>query len=344
TIVNHVAATREPLLTDNAQTSFSNTESVVMMALRSILCVPIIVRDEKFIGMVYVDNRMHIGQFDEQHLDLLMAFARQAGIAIENARLYKIAVEKGRLQRELEMARGIQRALLPVDFQVLPGYEVAVDWDSANEVAGDFYDCLILEHGTAMGIVIADVSGKGAPAAIFMAVARSLIRGNAIASASPEDTLRQSNRLIISDAGASGMFVTVYYAIFKTDGHVIGVNAGHNLPLLWRYNDGEVEWLPRGGRALGWFDDLPVEPRHYQLLPGDVLIFYTDGLTEAENIYGEAYGEARLATTIQQYVDGKTAAEIKDMLLQDVNAFVGEAPPFDDRTIVVVRYVGEAGT
>lgn len=341
TIVNRVAESGDPLLTDNAQATFAEHQSVVMMALRSILCVPIKVK-ERLIGVVYVDNRIHVGAFDQSHMELVTAFANQAGIAIENARLYAIAVEQGRLQRELEMAHTIQRELLPTNFPVLVGYEVSVYWDSASEVAGDFYDCFLLGGGASMGVVIADVSGKGAPAAIFMAVARSLIRGNAFATASPAETLRQANYLIINDAGASGMFVTVYYALFQPGGRALCVNAGHNQPLLWRAAHNRLEQLPRGGRALGWFEDLPVETHEYQLAPGDLMVFYTDGLTEAENVYHEAFGTERLAETIARHANRCSADGLRDAIIQAVQAFVGSAPPFDDRTLVIVRYLGES--
>jgi sigma-B regulation protein RsbU (phosphoserine phosphatase) len=341
TIVNQVAETGESILTDNAQSAYSDTQSVVMMALRSILCVPIKVKD-RLIGVVYVDNRLHEATFDEGHLELVAAFASQAGVAIENARLYEIAVEKGRLQRELEMAHDIQQELLPSAFPVLPGYELATYWDSAREVAGDFYDCFLVEDGQRMGVVIADVSGKGAPAALFMAVARSLIRGSAMAADSPEAMLRQVNHLITADAGSSGMFVTVYYSLFKAGGHMLGVNAGHNQPLLWHAKDGSLEWLPKGGRALGWFEDLPIDAYQCQLEPGDMVIFYTDGLTEAEQVNHTAYGEDRLAEIVHQYASQTTAQGMIDAIIKSVQEFVGEAPPFDDRTIVVVRYTGAA--
>ena len=341
TIVNKVAETGQPLLTDNAQESFREEESVVMKALRSILCAPIVVKD-RLIGLVYVDNRVFAGLFDQHHLQLVTAFASQAGFAIDNARLYQLAVEQGRLQRELEMAQNIQRRLLPQKFPVLPGYDVEVYWDSATEVAGDFYDCFLLEDGAAMGVVIADVAGKGAPAAIFMAVARSLIRGNAIASLEPEHTLRQSNQLILNDTGDSGMFVTAYYAIFKPGGVVLGVNGGHNQPILWRAADDSIEWLPRGGRALGWFDDLPVTTHHLQLQAGDVLLFYTDGLTEAQDIKQGEFGEERLAQTVKASVRRPDLQSMRDIIVQSIQNFVGDAPPSDDRTFVIVRYTGES--
>lgn len=339
TVVNQVAQLGEPILTDNAQNRFGKQHSVITMALRSILCVPVAVK-ERIIGVVYVDNRVHTGVFGAQHLELLTAFASQAGIAIENARLYRIAIEQGRMQRELEMAHTIQRGLLPLEFPILAGYEVAVHWQSAREVAGDFYDCFLLENQQAMGVVIADVSDKGAGAAIFMAITRSLLRGSGMTHELPHQTLHQTNELLLQDATSSGMFVTAYYTVFKPDGEALCSNAGHNLPLLWRANDGSMEWLPRGGRALGWFADLPSETLTYQLEPGDVLVFYTDGLTEAENHHQEQFGEDRLIDVVERTAPHENARGIMDALTAAVSHFIGDAPPFDDITIVVVRYTG----
>jgi len=340
TIINEVRQTGKPLLTDNAQNQYAHQQSIVMMALRSILCVPIRVKEE-LIGIVYVDNRMHVGLFNQQHLELVMAFASQAGFAIENARLYRIAVEQGRMQRELEMAHNIQRGMLPVQFPVLPGYEVAVFWDSAREVAGDFYDCFVLDDANAMGIVIADVSDKGAPAAIFMAVTRSLMRGYAmVSSRSPMDILHNTNRMIMTDAASSGMFVTTYYCTFKPGGYAVGVNAGHNLPLIWRARSGAIEWLPRGGLPLGWFENIPLNTVEFHLDPGDVVVFYTDGLTEAENRQGDAFGEETLAEVVSRYAGKANAQELIEIIEGAVQEFIGDAPPFDDRTMVVVRYTG----
>jgi sigma-B regulation protein RsbU (phosphoserine phosphatase) len=341
TIIGEVEQTHQALLTDNAQYDdrFSQGESIMVLGLRSILCVPIMVKD-RFIGLVYVDNRLHVGLFNEEHRDLLTAFASQAGGAIENARLYQVAVEKGRMEKELQMAHDIQLGLLPHDLPTIPGYEIAADWRSAREVAGDFYDCFELPDGT-LGVVIADVSDKGAPAAIFMAVARSLIRGTALSASTPGETLQQANRIILKDT-ESGMFVTVYYTILHPEGKITGVNAGHNLPLLYRTSQKTHEFLPRGGRPLGWFEDLPVEAVEVQLEPGDVLVFYTDGLTEAENIKGEPYGEDRLVEVVTLAANS-TAAEILQRIIASVVKFMGNAPPFDDTTLVVVRYTGQVG-
>lgn len=335
TIIREVLKLEKAILTLNAEYEMES-ESIVSKGLHSILCVPILVRD-KLIGLVYLDNRLRVGMFNETHRDLLAALASEAGFAIENARLYQVAVEKGRLQSELEMARRIQEGLLPAKFDPIPGYEVAFAWMSAREVAGDFYDCFVLNEQR-MGIVVADVSDKGAAAAIFMAVARSLFRGNALSASSAIDTVQHTNHLLMQDA-SNGMFVTLYYAIFEADGYMQGVNAGHNLPIRYRGADDELEFLPRGGHPLGWFPNIPLRLYECQMQPGDVLVFYTDGLTEAENRHQEPYGDRRLKKVLRENAH-RSAAQIKNAILDSVREFEEDAPPFDDLTLVVVRYVG----
>jgi sigma-B regulation protein RsbU (phosphoserine phosphatase) len=342
TIVKEVISSGEPLLTSNAEHDprFKAGHSIVTLGLRSIMCVPLAVKD-RMIGLVYVDNSLRAGVFRESDLALLTAFAAMAGVALDNARLHQIAVHNARLERELSMAYEIQRSMLPDRLPPLPGYEIAADWHSAREVAGDFFDVIALDENR-VAVVIADVADKGVAAALFMAVARSLIRGNAVASSGPMDTIRQANRLMLMENSDSGMFVTVYYTIFEHGGQATGVNAGHNCPLHYRSAQDIVDWLPRGGRAMGWFEEMPLEAIPITLDEGDVLIYYTDGLTEAENAQGAAFGEDRLAALVQEAASqGYNAQDILDGILAAVDNFVGDAPPFDDLTLVVVRYIGE---
>ncbi|WP_119071820.1 PP2C family protein-serine/threonine phosphatase [Aggregatilinea lenta] len=338
TIVRQVARDHVPLLTDNAQYDTRlGGQSIIVLGLRSILCVPMAVKG-RLIGLVYVDNRLQTGLFNEDHLALLAAFADQAAAAIENARLYQVAVEKGRMERELQLAYELQRGLMPRDLPTIEGYEIAADWRSAREVAGDFYDCFRFDDCT-LAAVIADVSDKGAPAALFMAMTHSLIRGTALSAREPEETLRQVNRVLLNDS-ESGMFVTVYYSILHCGGEMIGVNAGHNRPLLVHTGRGTHEFLPRGGRPLGWFADLPVRALPIQLEPGDVIVYYTDGLTESENPAGEPFGEDRLVEATRSVAD-RPAGEILRNITQALVAFMGTAPAFDDTTLMVVRYLGD---
>ena len=338
TIVNEVVSTREPLLTNNAQfdTRFQAGASIIMKGLRAILCAPMIVRDN-LIGAVYVDTAMRAGAFTPNDMELLKAVCGQAGRAIENARLYRVAVEKGRLERELQMAREIQKGLLPHRMPDVPGYDIVPYWEAAREVAGDFYDAFKLSEDS-FGVVMADVSDKGAPAALFMAVARTFIRSNAYSGTPPAETIRNANDSLLDDA-EGGMFVTVFHSTFNVDGSSRHVNAGHNPPLLYRKASHSFDYLPTGGRALGWFPDNPVEEVQLQLEPGDFIIYYTDGLTEAENPRGDYYGEERLAAASLEVAD-RSAQEIRDYILRDVDTFCEDNPPFDDLTMMVVVYTG----
>jgi len=339
TIVNEVITSRAPLLTNNAQydTRFNVGQSIIMQGLRAILCAPMLAGD-RLVGAVYVDTSMKSGAFRPNDLELLKAVTGMAARAIENARLYLVAVEKGRLEHELQMAHEIQRGLLPQRLPVMPGYDLAPHWEAAREVAGDFYDAFSLHEGF-FGAVIADVSDKGAPAAMFMAVARTLIRSNAYAGLSPFETVSLANDLLMADAEESGMFVTMFYTLFRHDGHCININGGHNPPAYFHHDSQDVEYLPQGGRALGWFPNNPLMETELQLKPGDVIVYYTDGLTEAENPQGDYYGEERLAVALKAAA-GKTALEIKQDILADVDAFCAGQPPFDDLTMIVVKYTG----
>jgi phosphoserine phosphatase RsbU/P len=321
TIVGQVVQTREPLLTNNAMfdNRYTPGKSIIMRGLRAILCAPMLAK-ERLVGAVYVDTSMRSGNFTPDDRDLLSAVAGQAAVAIENARLYRVAVEKGRLERELQMASDIQRSLLP---QKMP------------QVAGDFYDAFKLPDQT-LGIVIADVSDKGAPAALFMAVARTLIRSYANAGHSALDTLALTNNLILEDA-ESGMFVTVYHSIFSLGGKCVNVNAGHNPPVVYRHAARETQFMPRGGRAIGWFPDNPLQAVDLQLQSGDVIVYYTDGLTDAENRAGDYFGEQRLAQALKE-AGGQSAEAVLNHIVNQVELFCDGNPPFDDLTLVVVRY------
>ena len=338
TIVNQVVATREPLLTNNAMfdTRITPGQSIIMRGLRAILCAPMMVQD-RMVGVVYVDTSMRTGNFNEADRDLLSAVASQAGITLENARLYAVAVEKGRLEHELQLAREIQQGLLPRRMPVLAGYEIYAFWQSAREMAGDFYDAFQLSDDT-FGVIMADVSDKGAPAALFMAVARTMIRSYAYAGLSPKDTLSQTNDFILDDA-ESGMFVTVYHSVFASDGSSTHINAGHNPPLLFHGATNEAVYMSQGGRAIGWFPDNPLHESHLQLQAGDLIVYYTDGLTDAENPDGENFGEERLAAAVIE-AGGQSAEGVLNHIVAAVEKFAQGVPPFDDLTLMVVRYTG----
>lgn len=339
TIVKEVFSSRQPLLTNNAQfdTRFNAGQSIIMRGLRAILCAPMMVQD-RLIGVVYVDTAMKAGTFRPDDMALMQAVSGLAARAIENARLYNVAKEKGRLEHQLQMAYDIQQSLMPQVMPKLEGYELAPYWEPAREVAGDFYDAFKLEDGS-LGAVMADVSDKGAPAALFMAVARTLLRSHAHANMTPVEAMGRTNDLLTIDGEQSGMFVTIFFSHLMAGGRTVHVNGGHNPPVYYHHKTGKVEYMPQGGRALGWFADAPFEEVELMLEPGDVIVYYTDGLSEAENPQAEPYGEDRLAKVVAQ-AGGKSAEELKQMILEDVETFCAGQPPFDDMTMLIVRYTG----
>jgi serine phosphatase RsbU (regulator of sigma subunit) len=337
-VVERVAREGEPILTSDAQRDdrFSMRRSVMALGLRSILCVPLKIK-EQVSGVVYVDNRLQAGIFTQADLELLTAIASSAAIGIENARLYQVAVEKGRLERELQVAREVQASLLPRETPQVPGWEFAAHWQPAHQVAGDYYD-FMPGNGGQLGLVIADVSDKGMPAALFMALTRSIVRASVDRAPSPADGIAHANRLVCADS-TGGMFVTLFYALLDAEaGEITYVNAGHNPPLLCRAEQNQLTELTRTGMAMGVMADSLYEQRTVHLNPGDLVLLYTDGVTDATGAHGREFGTERLRGVIADQCRG-SAAEIVAALEQAMGDFAGSTAPFDDVTIVVLKRV-----
>lgn len=259
------------------------------------------------LGVIQAVNPLHGGVFTDEDLGFLEALAGSVSIALENARFYRqlraqvAALEKAvqehnellALRRELRIARDIQRSILPRAFPDSGRFELFAAMTPANEVGGDFYDFFLLDDGR-LGVVIGDVSGKGVPAALFMAVTRTLLRSTVAGTSSPAACLRQVNRLIGLE-NEQGMFVTLFYGVLDLDSGAFDYcNAGHNPPWVLRAS-GRVEALPAtGDPVLGAFDDAPYHDASRVLAPGDALFLYTDGVTEGMNAADEPFTDERL--------------------------------------------------
>jgi sigma-B regulation protein RsbU (phosphoserine phosphatase) len=335
-VVERVAREGQPIHTSDAQSDdrFSMRHSVQTLGLRSILCVPLTTKDV-VTGVVYVDNRLQAGIFTPADLELLTAIASSAAIAIENARLYQVAVEKGRMERELQMAREVQASLLPQETPQFPGWEFAGRWQPAREVAGDYYDFIPLDGGQ-LGLVIADVSDKGMPAALFMALTRSIVRASVARAPSPAEGIAHANRLICADS-SGGMFVTLFYALLDpATGEFTYVNAGHNPPLLYHAQQDQLTELARTGMVLGVLKDAPFEQRILHLSPGGLLVLYTDGVTDATNARMQDFGMDRLRRVILEHHDSPTESLVAG-LEEAIGKFTASAAPFDDIAVVVVK-------
>jgi sigma-B regulation protein RsbU (phosphoserine phosphatase) len=334
-VVERVAREGKPLLTSDAQTDdrFNIRQSVVILGLRSILCVPLTVK-ERVIGVVYVDNRLQAGIFTQADLDLLTHIAATAAIAIENARLYHEALEKSRLERELQMARTVQASLLPAEMPRIPGWEFAARWRPARQVAGDYYDFVSGPDG--LGLLIADVTDKGLPAALFMVFSRSVVRASLARAATPVEGIIQANQAICAESH-QGLFVTLFYALLDPENSEVAyVNAGHNPALLYQAGRKALIQLWNTGMPLGVEPDAPYTQRSLRLEPDDFILFYTDGVTEAIDAQNRQFGIERLEAGLMA-AGSLPAEEIIAAVESDLQRFTGPAAPFDDITLLVVR-------
>jgi sigma-B regulation protein RsbU (phosphoserine phosphatase) len=245
------------------------------------------------------------------------------------------------IKGDLAVAREIQQAILPRIFPPFPEnaevLDIAASMNAAKDVGGDFYDFFRIDDDH-IGFVIADVSGKGVPAAIFMAVSRTLIRATGIRGVSASECMTYSNGLLAQES-ANSMFVTVFYGIYNIKtGEVRYTNAGHNPPYLMK-TDGNIIQLPLSKNlVVGVMDDFEFTEETLTLEPGDTLLLYTDGVTEAFNSHEEDFGEKRLEETLSKLTQ-KSCQEIVDGVKSDVSAFVGETEQSDDITLLALKRV-----
>ena len=269
-------------------------------------------------------------------LPAVQSCAAQIASALHGARVYAQQLAHESVSRELALAGQIQADFLPDVLPDVPGWQLAAMLAPARETSGDFYDVIPLPSGR-LGILIADVADKGMGAALFMALSRTLIRTYAVEyETQPGLVLAAANRRILADTHA-GLFVTVFYGVLDTtSGELTYSNAGHNPPYLLNSRDGNtVQELDRTGVPLGILDAGTWQQRLVHLAPGDVLLLYTDGITEAQNAQEAFYDEDRLRKVVRANL-GRSARDIQDSVIAQVDAFVGDAPQSDDITLMVV--------
>lgn len=245
------------------------------------------------------------------------------------------STELERKRAEIQIAAEIQKTFLPQHEPVTERFEIAARNIPAQEVGGDFYDFIPLGESS-MAVVIADVAGKGIPAALFMALSRSILRAVATPDKGMADIAGEANNLIAADASA-GMFVTLFTCTLDTaNGSLSYVNAGHNPPLHFSERTGMISPLCPTGMAMGVIPDNPYTVGHVKVEPGDIVVLYTDGVTEAFNPGGEEFGEERLMALVRTS-HGHSARQVLDSILYQVSCFIGESTQSDDITVVVLR-------
>jgi sigma-B regulation protein RsbU (phosphoserine phosphatase) len=261
-------------------------------------------------------------------------------MSIMSKRLRRMIVEeleKQRLEEELNIARRIQLSLLPDLCPNIPGWEFAADYRSARQVGGDFYDFIFpLDQPDQVHIVTADVTGKGVPAALFMASCRTAIRAEALKGVNPSAALTSTNCLLALDTRTQ-LFLSAFYAVLDTtSGRLQFSNGGLEWPILHRYQTNSIERLKARGLVLGAFADAQYDEKEVIMEPGDTVVFFTDGVTDTRNNEGEFFGNDRLT----KIISGKSwhsAHELVHQIVREIKIFRVDAPPFDDITLVGLR-------
>lgn len=317
---------------------FESEDRALPVGVSNLFGVPLSHAGKVFAVLVAVRKE---GKFSNNDWDVFRSAAEQSAFGLGNALLHKEVQEKRRLDDELRTAQEVQRILLPTRDPDWAGYRVRGANFAARLISGDYFDFVDLSDGR-HGVIIADVSGKGVAAGLVMASCRSALRAHAASNETPGGTLAALNRQVFADM-REDMFVSAAYAVLENgSGKLTLARAGHDAPLLFRKNAGDVERLKPGGLALG-IDKGPVFERvmkemEVQLESGDVLLFYTDGVNEAENAKGQEFGKERLRERFAALaVDG--AEKVVTELPKELQAFAGDHAQMDDITLVAIERI-----
>ena len=308
---------------------------------KSILCMPMLNNEGALVGVVQVLNKKDGSRFDDKDESLLEALSVQAGVAIQRARLLEAFVEKQRIQESLKLAADIQMGMLPKDFPAFPkrdDFDLFASIIPAKEVGGDFYDFFLIDDDH-LCFVIGDVSGKGVPAALFMAVTKTHVAASTIPGKEPSDILIRANYELCKE-NDQGMFCTIFYGILNTKTGVVSYsNGGHNPPYLVRADGSNEQLEGTDGIALGVMDGMDFGVNTLTLGKGEAIYLYTDGVNEAMDDGGNEYSYERLEEFLKMS-KGQSTTDIVTGSLDDVKAFVKNAEQSDDITVLAVRYNG----
>src|SRR5947209_7026328 len=336
-IVGHAAqhkhAVLVPDVSKDARYVLSNPET------RSELAVPLIYKD-KVIGVLDLEHTRR-GFFTDDHKRTVTTLAAQVAIAIENARLYEqIERQEKRLERDLELARELQFRLLPQSLPKLPHLELAAKFAPARAIGGDLYD-FVSYSLSRTALVIGDVSGKGAPAAIYAALVSGILRSHAPIEPVPAEMLRAVN-FSLGERRIDGQFVSLIYAVWDDEQQTLQVaNSGLPRPLYW--HDDKIEIIEATGLPLGLFDDADYDEFTFNAKPGDKFVFFSDGILDARNEAGDLFGRSRVEQIVANS-DGVSAEGLVNSLFDAVAEHAAGVETFDDQTVVVIKVKDGSGS
>jgi phosphoserine phosphatase RsbU/P len=317
----------------------------VALGIRHVLCTPLrLVRyveraeqmgAEEIIGVLYLDSRERGALRSASSVAALDTLSAEAALAIENARLYREALDKAKFEQELKVAASIQQALLPPGNREGAYFSAAAASVACRAVGGDFYDYVDLPNG-GFGFIVGDVAGKGSPAALLAAAVLGMFSAEATYQATAAPLMTRLNHGLFRRA-IEARFLTSFYGMLSPNGGLMYCNAGHNAPMV--VSASGVRRLETGGVVLGLFEHASYEEETVRLQPGDLIVSFSDGVSEAMNEHGEEFSDERLLACVSANRD-RTPAEVLDALFADVRAFCGGADQSDDITAVLVRFNG----
>ncbi|MEZ6073384.1 MAG: SpoIIE family protein phosphatase [Pirellulales bacterium] len=336
TIVRQAMDSREAILSADAENDsrFNMSQSIADFHIRSMMCAPLIDSDGNSIGVIQIDTLDQRNRFATDDLDVLAGVSRQASLAVDNANLHDAALRQQAIERELKLARQVQQSFLPDTSPEVAGYSFFDFYEPAQRVGGDYFDYVELPGGR-VGVVLADVSGKGIAAALLMAKLSSEVRFALVTETCPAAAIKRVNASLVAQ-GLDDRFVTLVLALLDTTSHRLTlVNAGHMAPLL-RHATGDVEEIGEeaSGIPLGIDDEFEYESVEVELAAGDMLSMFTDGISEAMSPDGSLYGLERLRKRVTQHVTDVPA--LGAAILDDVRKFVRNRPQSDDMCIACV--------
>ena len=330
TIVQQAMDGRKAILSADATRDerFNMAESISDFHIRSLICAPLLDSNEQPLGVIQVDTSNQRSRFNDEDLEVLAGVASQAAIAIDNAKMHEIAVTQRALQRDLELAHRVQRALLPDGPPTVTGYHFFDYYRAANQVGGDYYDYSPLADGR-FGVVVADVAGKGVSAALLMARLSSEVRFWLASERDPAKAVDRMNGAFARNDWQDRFVTGVLAVVDPQSNSMTIVNAGHMPPLL-RHSGGTVEAVGEHetGLPIGVVEDFEYESYTRSLEPGDFVTLFTDGISEAMNPQRELYGLKRLHDQIGD--QAVNVADLGERILEDVRQFVGGHPQSDD--------------
>jgi sigma-B regulation protein RsbU (phosphoserine phosphatase) len=338
-IAGHVAKTGKTINLKDAWKDnrfFSGFDLRTGFQTKTMLCMPMRDRRGKIIGVFQIMNK-NAGTFSREDESFLEAFSVHAALAIETSRLHQDIVEKERIEKELEIAGHIQRRLLPKELPVLAGYEVDAVARPSKLVGGDYYNLIPIADGRYV-LVIADVSGKGVPAALLVSTLHASLHAYIDGTSNLAGLVGRLNNVIHGNTEPE-RYITMFLAVLDPRaGSMTYVNAGHCFPFVVRSQQVSITSLPATGLPVGMFEGVEFEEVTHKIEPGDFLVLYTDGVTEAMNRSSEEYGEMRFRQIMVSH-SNQTAGEFLGGIVSNVEKFVAGEPQSDDITLLVLKRV-----